>query len=446
MIMMITAGNAPMDAAAVQRMITVMAAGHVVPMVTRALNAMGAEVYSRAHKWYQQEPPSPRKEASMPRTKTSSIEVVHTFPCQNRNRKYDSLAWYAKRLPQAKSLRYINGGVFVTNAQPFRISDVEDVWILNNVVVSDKNGASQCTLEVFSYTIDLPKLTKFCDRVRKEYEVDQDSCLRGKRWFFDESSNERLHRDAYISFNKSAFHSFKTFDNMYGATVRTVHQRVAEFANSREWYERRGVPYTLGLLLYGPPGTGKTSLIKAIANYLNRHVVSVVLSPTMTRQQLKNLFLSDYLATCNSDVTVPVDKRVIVIEDADCADSVVVSRSSDIDQTIEKKDKNAVTLADLLNVLDGVVETPGRVMIFTTNHPERLDEALIRPGRIDYRVELGRFSIEDIADMLDGFFEQTIDRSLLAGVQDGRWTAAEVSNAILASGRDLQATLERLRG
>jgi ATP-dependent 26S proteasome regulatory subunit len=166
----------------------------------------------------------------------------------------------------------------------------------------------------------------------------------------------------------------------------------------------------------------------------------------MTRQQLKNLFLSDYLATCNSDVTVPVDKRVIVIEDADCADSVVVSRSSDIDQTIEKKDKNAVTLADLLNVLDGVVETPGRVMIFTTNHPERLDEALIRPGRIDYRVELGRFSIEDIADMLDGFFEQTIDRSLLAGVQDGRWTAAEVSNAILASGRDLQATLERLRG
>ena len=68
-----------------------------------------------------------------------------------------------------------------------------------------------------------------------------------------------------------------------------------------------------------------------------------------------------------------------------------------------KKDK--LNLSGLLNVLDGVVDTPERIVVMTTNHPEILDPALIRPGRIDQRLLLGYMKWENIVEMIEHYFQ-----------------------------------------
>jgi chaperone BCS1 len=73
-----------------------------------------------------------------------------------------------------------------------------------------------------------------------------------------------------------------------------------------------------------------------------------------------------------------------------------------------KPDKDQLTLSGLLNVLDGVVDTPGRILIMTTNHPEMLDPALIRPGRIDKKIMLGYMASPDVISMLEHYFQTSL--------------------------------------
>ena len=150
----------------------------------------------------------------------------------------------------------------------------------------------------------------------------------------------------------------------------------------------------MGLLLHGVPGCGKTSTIKAIANHTQRHIVSVPLNRIKTSKQLLEIFYQEQLNHMN----VPLSKRLYVIEDIDCSElkDIVTDRScseekdsgnggkgiSDQDaqnflnlikvssnKTMDKldKDKKELTLAGLLEVLDGVMEMDGRMMVMIYN-------------------------------------------------------------------------------
>jgi len=72
--------------------------------------------------------------------------------------------------------------------------------------------------------------------------------------------------------------------------------------------------------------------------------------------------------------------------------------------TLMKPKSDALNLAGLLNVLDGVVDTPDRILIMTSNHPEKLDPALIRPGRIDRQILLGHLQLQAAAEMIEHYF------------------------------------------
>ncbi|KAI0426095.1 P-loop containing nucleoside triphosphate hydrolase protein [Xylaria sp. FL1042] len=152
---------------------------------------------------------------------------------------------------------------------------------------------------------------------------------------------------------------------------------------TRQWHAARSLPYRRGFMFHGPPGTGKSSLSLAIAGHLELDIYSVNLM-TVDNDSLGSLFSA-----------LP-PKCIVLVEDVDAADA---TSRRDMKKT-PGGTRKGLTLSSLLNALDGVSSQEGRILIMTTNHIEKLDEALIRPGRIDKTV---RFRLAD-ADILQQLF------------------------------------------
>jgi len=201
------------------------------------------------------------------------------------------------------------------------------------------------------------------------------------------------------------------------------------------WYANRGIPLRRGYLFYGPPGTGKTSLSFALAGVfgLDIYVISL-LEPSLSEEDLGNLFNSlprrcvvlledidsaglrrpddnNETDDNSSNKTTNKDDADNKSKDKDSSDSNSKKESDDKTNEGDSKsrrkggkedwkvsdlakalkdgksdDKKTISLSGLLNAIDGVASHEGRVLIMTTNKPESLDEALIRPGRVDLQV------------------------------------------------------------
>ena len=189
---------------------------------------------------------------------------------------------------------------------------------------------------------------------------------------------------------------------------------------SPRWYATRGIPYRRGYLFHGPPGTGKSSLSFALAGLfgLDIHVISL-LESTMTEADLNHMFntlpkrcvvLLEDIDTAglkreaNEDADPPASERHNDGNDNGFADlAKELRRAHRVASSGGARDNasqaQGVSLSGLLNAIDGVASHEGRVLVMTTNHPEKLDPALIRPGRVDMRVEFGlasRHQIEEI--------------------------------------------------
>ncbi|CZR67190.1 related to BCS1 protein precursor [Phialocephala subalpina] len=154
---------------------------------------------------------------------------------------------------------------------------------------------------------------------------------------------------------------------------------------TRRWYSNRGVPYRRGYLLYGPPGTGKSSLSLSIAGHFGLNIYILSLS-TVTEDRLRDLFakLPSRCIILLEDIDAVSPKRPGDTETKD-SHQIVAGSPSQRNKSVSVM----VSLSALLNVIDGVGSREGRVLIMTTNHITRLDDALIRPGRVDRKFELG---------------------------------------------------------
>lgn len=169
--------------------------------------------------------------------------------------------------------------------------------------------------------------------------------------------------------------------------------------SSARWYAARGIPYRRGYMFHGPPGTGKTSLSFALAGIFGLDIYCISLMEIgLTESDLNKLF------------TALPDRCIVLLEDIDSAglrrteddttsngstpsdpeDGVKVealTRLPGVGATIQGGAlKSLISLSGLLNAIDGAASHEGRVLIMTTNHPEKLDPALIRPGRVDLQV------------------------------------------------------------
>lgn len=192
---------------------------------------------------------------------------------------------------------------------------------------------------------------------------------------------------------------------------------VRRFLGAREWYATRGVPWRRGYLLHGPPGTGKSSAIRAVASELSLDIANLDVGRSdLTDDELREAM-----------VMAPAH-ALIAIEDID---AVFAGRES-----AEKR--AGVSFSGLLNAIDGVAAQEGRALFMTTNHVQRLDPALIRPGRADLHMALEPVGAAAAARLFARFFpgEEALAARFRDALGGSRVTPAALQGWLLAHAED----------
>ena len=384
----------------------------------------------------------------------------------------DALLDYICKQDTARKLLF-NERFLISNENIFDITkDIKGRVIL---IEYSKTNIKSIKFEIFSTTIQLSEIRRWLSDIFYLYKTQQKNNLGDKKYYFNElitalpkdmNGEYRFEcANKFINFTMADFNTNKNLGNVFGKIIDNIRERVRLFIDNPGWYEKRGIPYTLGLLLHGPPGTGKTSMIKAIAKDTKRHIINISLRETTTQTQLNNLFYNEILHVlkdgASTPINIPLNQRIYVIEDIDCLTDVVLDRKykktiddnytttnntneintandyiptndsnigsidpfatnfdnnfdnppmiDNIDKDIKKEkstdsSSEKLNLSFILNLLDGVLEVPGRILIMTSNYPERLDKALIRPGRVDLIVKLGKCDTYMIKQFFDHFY------------------------------------------
>ncbi|XP_075484337.1 AAA-ATPase At3g50940-like [Primulina tabacum] len=323
--------------------------------------------------------------SSIKKLSTKLTVVIEEFEGLTSNQMFEAANVYlgtkispsTHRVKVNKPLKQEELSVTVDNNQ--EIIDFHDgvklQWILlsssiKRATQGNKNGNQKTELRYFELSFH----KKFKDTVLKVYLP---YILRKAKEIKEEIKTVRLHT---VDYNGTDYWSSvvlnhpATFDTM--AIDFDVKKEMIEdlnrFVKGKDYYRRVGKAWKRGYLFYGPPGTGKSSLVAAMANYLKFDVYDLDLREVQCNSDLRRLLIG----TAN--------RSILVIEDIDC-NVGMHNRETDSPAAEDK-----ITLSGILNFIDGLWSSCGdeRIIVFTTNHKDRLDSALLRPGRMDVHLEM----------------------------------------------------------
>ena len=324
-------------------------------------------------------------------------------------------------------------------------------------------------IEIYSYKKSMNEVENYVEKITNDYLDTLYKSRRNIQFIYslvDFSKYDNSSKDNLLPlWEECKFNSSRTFDTIFFEQKEELINKLDFFENNREWYQREGHPYTLGIGLHGPPGTGKTSIIKSIANKLKRHLIVIPLSKIKTQRQFHQAFFESEYSPKNAKHPISFDKKIIVFEDIDCMPNVIMERNDDEDELksnsnslnkdellemIKNKYKNnnndlkydvsslmsmpptdksdKITLSFILNVIDGIRETPGRILIMTSNHYDKIDKALVRPGRIDMTLEMKNASISVIEEVVRHYYQVEIPRRVRNKISDGVVSPAMLIN------------------
>lgn len=346
-------------------------------------------------------------------------------------------------------------------AYNYRESNEEEDGTGKKTPHNSANKTDRIIIELYSCKSNVACIKQFVDDLTEKYLASIEAQRDCKQFVY---SLVKLEFDdfSYERWKEMPFESTRSFNNLFFDNRESVLKKVDYFLHNKAWYFEKGIPYSLGIGLHGPPGTGKTSFIKALANYTKRHIVTISLKMIKTKKQLDSVFFENRYSSSNKCNSVGFDKKIVVFEDIDCIGDIVKDRAKKVqqpnmipfsisDDKVVKIDalstkpiEDPVTLDDILNLWDGICETPGRIMVLTSNHYDELDPAIKRPGRIDITLEMQNASRQVIAEMHKHLFKQVICDDVLVRIPDRVYSPAEIINVYMNEPNDSAQFCERL--
>ena len=368
----------------------------------------------------------------------------------------------------------------------FNINDEISAYIVHDVENVSNKEASQIsknlyTIDIYSSKLTIKQLEKFIDECCDEYIAHKKDLHGIKKFHF---IYDKIDDENDIFWEKHVFSTNRSFSNLFIDNKEETLGSITSFTGGKDWYKKTGVPWQLGILCYGSPGCGKSSFIKALANDLNRHIKEIPLKKFTKCTDLRNAFhCIEY-----DNVDLSPENCIIVLEDIDCMCDLVKSRDlnksenknssintdddSELYVTLEKilkKDKSSssvptapefkhtdqLNLSFFLNLIDGIMEMPGRILIMTTNRKDFLDDALIRPGRIDLMLEFKKASVQVTIDILEHFISCYDDKTLniefkellskyKKSLTDFKFSPAEIVNILFKNGKNFNKIFQEL--
>lgn len=210
-----------------------------------------------------------------------------------------------------------------------------------------------------------------------------------------------------VNNSRTAFVNIRTFDDVFlkEADKQILKTAVQRYINGYDFYAENNLPNHFGILLHGPGGTGKSSIAQAIAHYANAPLF------VMTGDQIKRFPDTMMMHVGQTPATKEI-YRVVLIEDIDSGVftmnrenwSPEYTPRNSVDTSHDNDNTKNVGLATILNTIDGIGSPINVIYIFTTNHIEMLDPALIRPGRCDIVLEIGYICEETLIQFLHKHF------------------------------------------
>jgi len=263
-------------------------------------------------------------------------------------------------------------------------------------------------------------LKNFLEDIRKKYEekmVEKDK----NQYIFVYDKLENIDDEIKINYSSHLNQHTKSFKNVIiedkNKLIDYVYKFKAELNDKIIYeYEKMGIPYKAGILFWGAPGTGKTSTIKAILKETKRHGIIINLSNIESNKELETVFRNRQI----NGKTYEGNQICFILEDCDATKlSSIKERKEYLPTVIDCKEEKISTelktilsnqnkgfdLSCFLNILDGLIELYGVMIIVTTNHPEKIDEALIRPGRIDFKYEFKKTNLNMLKELISLKFD-----------------------------------------
>lgn len=216
-------------------------------------------------------------------------------------------------------------------------------------------------------------------------------------------------------------------------TTQQITESIRKFIDGKEWYKKHSIPYHFGMLLYGPPGTGKSSIVKALTEEFNCYVYYIKQSEFLKA-------FTENTGGWMSSLTANSKISFVVIEDIDRVPFCNINNTKKINgKDDELSSTYSSFLGQFLNVIDGANSPSNVIWIFTTNHIDELEPALIRPGRIDLKIEIGYITNETFSAFLMHHFGKGLPDGYEVG---GGYTFAQIQTDIM-TGKTFDEIVEK---
>ncbi|XP_010048616.2 AAA-ATPase At5g57480 [Eucalyptus grandis] len=390
----------------------------------------------------------------------------------NTNELYNAVQLYLSSFVSASGSRLSLTRAVNSSATTFGLSNndcINDVF--NDVAVQWEHVVTQRQSQTFSWRPLPDEKRGFTLRIRKrdkdiildsylDYIMDKANDIRRKnqeRLLYTNSRGGSLDSRGH-PWESVPFKHPSTFDTLAMDPERKedIMDDLRDFAAGQAFYQRTGRAWKRGYLLYGPPGTGKSSMIAAMANFLGYDIYDLELTEVHSNSELRKLLMKTS------------SKSIIVIEDIDCSVNLsnrakathagaprnyYDSGAPDAARGSEDGNNNTITLSGLLNFTDGLWSCCGseRIFVFTTNHIEKLDPALLRSGRMDMHIYMSYCSYPALKILLRNYLGSEAEdlgeaaaSELREAAEKAKMTPADISEVLIKNRRNKERAVREL--